>query len=141
MGMAMTYRKELLVNPEKAKSSSLYILGMCVMDYGVFNAISETTGSLPTESDYNLHFSFNLLKACCLHDKIPPIIPRMLMNNIAIKLATNEIEFVTPRHQNWALQIFDSIRSDLVPDFISKLKINHLITPQILLDITQKQFN
>lgn len=64
----------------------------------------------------------------------------MLLNNIAIKLINNELEFVIPRHQNWAFEIFDSIRSDLVSDFIIKLKINDLITPQILLDITKKQY-
>lgn len=95
---------------------------------------------MPTESDYILHLSFCLLRECCLHERIPAIIPRMLLNNIAIKLCTDELEFVVPRHQKWALEIFDSIRSDLVPDFITKLKINHLITPQILLEITQKQF-
>lgn len=58
MEMAKTYRKELLENPEKAKSSSMYILGMCVTDYGEFKNITENTGTLPTEGDYILHFSF-----------------------------------------------------------------------------------
>lgn len=38
------------------------------------------------------------------------------------------------------MEIFVSIRSDLVPDFITKMKINHLITPEILLEITKKQY-
>lgn len=45
---------------------------------------------------------------------------------------------VSPRHQNWAIDIFDKIRSDLVPDFITKLKLTTLITPEILIDITKK---
>jgi len=36
------------------------------------------------------------------------------------------------------MEVFASIRSDLVPDFITKLKIGHLITPEILMDITKK---
>ena len=76
---------------------------------------------MPTESDYILHFSFMVLKECCLNEKVPAIIPRVMLNNIAIKLGNNEIEFSIPRHQEWALEIFDSIRSDLVPDFITKL--------------------
>jgi len=36
------------------------------------------------------------------------------------------------------MDIFDKIRSDLVPDFIVKLKINHLITNEILIEITKK---
>lgn len=64
----------------------------------------------------------------------------MLLNSVALKLSSNEIEFEVPRHQFWALEIFASIRSDLVPDFVSKLRISQLVTPQILLDITKKQF-
>lgn len=138
--LARDYRKELLQNPEKAKGSSNLIMGMCITNFGHFShLVKEQT--MPSESDYILHLSFCLLRECCLHERIPAIIPRMLLNNIAIKVCTEELEFVVPRHQQWALEIFDCIRSDLVPDFITKLKIQHLITPQILLEITQKQFS
>lgn len=137
--MAKCYRSELLENPEKATVSSDLILGMCVTDYGLFAHASETTGSLPNESDYLLHLSLQLLKACCENEKVPAIVTRMLLNSIALKLSSNEILFEVPRHQFWALEIFASIRSDLVPDFVSKLRISQLVTPQILLDITKKQ--
>jgi hypothetical protein len=57
---------------------------------------------------------------------------------LALKVASGEIELKAPRHHNWAFETFASIRSDLVPDFISKLKIGHLITEEILMDITKK---
>lgn len=90
------FRKELLAkasqNPEQRKTnaSSDLIMGMCVHDYGMFSKVSEQ-GVAPTESDYTLHFSLCLLRECCLHEKIPALIPRMLLNNIAIKLSTNEL--------------------------------------------------
>jgi len=64
-----------------------------------------------------------------MNDRVPAIIPRVLLNNIAIKLSTNELVFEIPRHQNWALDIFGSLRSDLVQDFLTKLKITNFITP------------
>ena len=65
----------------------------------------------------------------------------MLLNNIAIKLSMNQIQFVTPRHQNWAMEIFAAVKSDLVPDFMNKMQINHMITPEILLNITKGQMD
>jgi len=62
----------------------------------------------------------------------------MLLNSIALRLSSSDLT-ITPRHQAWALDVFASIRSDLVPDFITKLKIGASITPEILLDITKKQ--
>ena len=42
----------------------------------------------------------------------------IILNNLALKLMDEEIKMITPRHQNWAIDIFDKIRSDLVPNFI-----------------------
>ena len=115
-------------------------MAQCVFDFGIFKHVSEK-GVQPTESDYILHFSLALLRETCLHPEIPQIIPRMLLNNIAIKLSMNQIDFVTPRHQNWAMEIFAAVKSDLVPDFMNKMKINHMITPEILLNITKGQMD
>jgi hypothetical protein len=77
----------------------------------------------PTKDDYIFHLTFGLLQECCQNDKVPAIVPRIILNNLAIKMMDEEIEMVSPRHQNWAIDIFDKIRSDLVPDFITKLKL------------------
>jgi len=111
-------------------------MGQCCIDFGLFQNLS-TEAADPTEDDYVLHFSLNLLKECCLNEKVPPIIPRMLLNNLAIKISSCELT-MQPRHQQWAMEIFDKVRSDLVPDFITKLKIGSLVTPELLLEITNK---
>jgi len=43
-----------------------------------------------------------------------------------------------PRHQMWAMQIFHKIRSDLVPDYISKLQLGNLVTEDLLVDCAKK---
>lgn len=55
-----------------------------------------------------------------------------------MKLSEEEIELVKPRHQNWAIDIFDKIQPNLVPDFINIMKLQNEITPEILIDITKK---
>ena len=44
-----------------------------------------------------------------------------------------------PLHQEWAMDIFDKIRSDLVPDYVIKLKVSHMVTVELLIEITHKQ--
>lgn len=44
-----------------------------------------------------------------------------------------------PLHQEWAMDIFDKIRSDLVPDYVIKLKVSHMVTDELLIEITNKQ--
>lgn len=103
-------------------------MAQCVIDYGQFIDASEGEIGVPTEADYIVHFTFCALRECCQNLAVPAIIPRVLLNNLALKISTGELEIAIPRHHNWAMEIFASIKSDLVPDFISKLKIGHLIT-------------
>lgn len=142
MDKGLGFREELLKreqqNPENAKTFPTdLIMSNCIRDFGMFAKISET-GVQPNKDDYIFHFTFGLLKECCMNERVPAIIPRVLLNNLALKLLTHEIEMTIPRHQNWAMETFDKVRSDLVPDFIVKLKINHLITNDVLIEITKK---
>ena len=56
-----------------------------------------------------------------------------------MKLLDDEIKLEVPRHQQWAMHIFHRVRSDLIPDFIGKLKIGSLVNESVLLDVTKKQ--
>ena len=111
------------------------MFGQCIRDYGMFK---NEKGQSPTIDDYIFHFTFGMLEACCLNEEIPTIIPRILLNNLAIKLIEKTISMAMPRHQDWSMEIFDRIRSDLVPDFINKMKIAHLVTEEYLINITKK---
>ena len=115
----LEYRDELL---EKHKENletlpNELILAQCITDFGIFKALSEEKEK-PTKNDYIFHLTFGLLKETCLSEKIPAIVPRIILNNLALKLMDGEIVMICPRHQNWAIDIFDKIRSDLVPNFI-----------------------
>lgn len=43
-----------------------------------------------------------------------------------------QVTMSIPLHQQWAMSIFDKIRSDLVPDFTTKLKLGNLVTEELL---------
>lgn len=50
----------------------------------------------------------------------------------------DRVKLETPKHQDWALSIFDKIRADLIPDFISKLKISARVDENVLLNVAKK---
>ena len=96
---------------------------------------------MPTEADYILHLSLGLLAECCLNDNVNAIIPRIILNNLAMKINSDEIKLEAPKHQEWALMMFDKLRADLIPDFISKLKLSDLVNEDVLLNVTKKQLD
>lgn len=46
---------------------------------------------MPTESDYIIHLSLGLLAECCMNDDVNAILPRIILNNLAIKINCDEI--------------------------------------------------
>jgi len=53
----------------------------------------------------------------------------------------NELQLATPRHQQWAMSIFPFLKQEIVPDFTATLKLNDLITSEMLLKMTQDYLN
>lgn len=51
----------------------------------------------------------------------------------------DRITLELPKHQDWAMSIFDQIRADLIPDFIGKLKLANRIDDTVLLNVAKKQ--
>lgn len=94
---------------------------------------------MPTESDYIFHLSLGLLAECCMNDDVNAILPRIILNNLAIKINCDEVQLDIPKHQDWGLKIFDSLRADLIPDFITKMKLSDKVDEKVLLDVTRKQ--
>lgn len=43
------------------------------------------------ESDYIVHLSMCLLEACCLNEKVPTLISRILLNNLYLQMQEKEI--------------------------------------------------
>ena len=136
------YRKELLQkraeNPE-VQIPTTTIMAKCVFDFGDFSHVSGPDKQ-PNDADYVFHLTLRLLAACCTNDSIPIIIPRVLLNNLAIKMSTKELEMDKDLHPRWAMEVFGQVRSDLIPDFITKLNLSSNVTPEILIDIAKNQF-
>lgn len=96
---------------------------------------------MPTESDYIFHLSLGLLAECCMNDDVNAIIPRIILNNLAIKINCDEVQLEIPKHQDWALKIFGNLRADLIPDFITKMKLSDKVDEEVLLNVTKKQLD
>lgn len=89
----LEYRDELL---EKHKENletlpNDMILAQCITDYGIFKNLKDDKPEKPTKDDYIFHFTFGLLQECCSLDKVPAIVPRIILNNLAIKMMDEEI--------------------------------------------------
>jgi hypothetical protein len=78
-----------------------------------------------------------MLASCCSNSDVSAIIPRIILNNIAIMI-DDRIKLEAPKHQDWAMSIFDQIRADLIPDFIGKLQLANRIDDTVLLNVAKK---
>lgn len=101
----LCYREELLANKDVANPESTKvisdgpIMAKCIKDFGIFSKKSEKNPELQeiaSKDDYVFHLTFGLLKECCRKDNMIPIIPRIIMNNIAMKLNDKEITLKVP---------------------------------------------
>lgn len=102
----LEYRTELLAkvqaDPDAAKTVGTTLMSQCILDFGIFNdaAVAQNPEqSKPTVHDYLLHLSLGLLVETCSGGDIPAIVPRIILNNLAIKLTSGEIVLEQPKHQ------------------------------------------
>jgi hypothetical protein len=79
---ATEFRLSVLNNPEKPYSKDLLFA----------QGIEDNS-----EDDYLVNFSLQLMAACSQCEKVPSMISRILMNNLAIQINEGEIEW-TPKH-------------------------------------------
>lgn len=58
-----------------------------IMNYGAFeNLRKQGDASTPTKDDYLFHMTFCLLEQTCVDDRIQMLIPRIILNNLAIRM-------------------------------------------------------
>jgi hypothetical protein len=146
----LEHRAELLAKVQADPAAAGTVMGpsplmsQCILDHGIFAdavAAQNPEHERPTIHDYVLHLSLGLLVETCTGGDIPAIVPRIILNNLAIKLNSGEIVLEQPKHQQWGLHIFHRVRSDLIPDFIGKLKLGGLVNDNVLLDVTKRQLS
>ena len=62
----------------------------------------------------------------------------MILNSFAIQLNDEAVKICLPRHQEWAMKIFENIKADLISDFIKHFSLQDIVTDALLLDIAKK---
>ena len=101
----LKYRYETLektkTTPDLLSAQGNTIMSMCIKDHGYFKGICDNPeeGKFPNEHDYFLHFLFGLLIESCSNDNIPTLVPRIILNNLAISISEGKFVLQKPRHQ------------------------------------------
>lgn len=74
------------------------------------------------ESDYIVWLILTLMEACSSEEKVPGIICRILINNLFFQVSEGEIK-LTPKHKELAMSKLESIRGEIIFDFVKKLEL------------------
>ena len=78
------------------------------------------------ESDYIVRFMLNLLEAVQTNEAVPLLIGRILINSLHMQVSDNEI-ILTPKHQEIALGKLESIRTEIIFDYVLKLNLSSIV--------------
>lgn len=103
MDRGCEYREELLkkaqANPENADAivNDDFIMSKCIKNYGVF--ASDQPGATPTADDYFFHLTLGMLEHTCINDRLQNTIPRVILNNLVIKMIEKQVTMSIPLHQ------------------------------------------
>jgi hypothetical protein len=104
LAKGLEYRAETLQKlnetPNLLDAQGNTIMSMCIKDHGYFKGICDNPeeGKLPNEHDYFLHLIFGLLIESCSNDSIPSLVPRIILNNLAINISEGKFVLQIPRH-------------------------------------------
>ena len=111
-----------------------------ILDHGYFSKLSGAD-TKPNEADYLMNLILSLLAECCTDERVPIVISRLIINSLTFKVSHNELDLELPKHQEWAMEIFDTIRSDLIQDYIKVLKLGDRISEDILVSTIKKHID
>ena len=79
-----------------------------------------------SEHDYVIKLALGLLEECSKNLKVPNLIARIILNNLAIKVADGLL-ILTEEHKLWAKQKLISCRADLINDFVAKFELKGIV--------------
>ena len=69
----------------------------------------------------------------------PAAAGRTVLEVIGERIESKELELAKPRHQKWAMSAMHRVRSDLIPEYIKRLDLTKLATPEAMLEVAKKQ--
>lgn len=76
-----------------------------------------------------MRFSLSLLEAVSLHEHVPSIVNRIIINNLYLQIKEREI-VLTPHHQDIALSKLENIRGEILFDYVQKMGLTHRVDPE-----------
>lgn len=88
-------------------------------------------------NDYLVRFILNFLEACCMNEDLTLIICRVLLNHIFHKIQEDQLIY-SNKHQEIALTKIENIRTEMLFDYVNKMKLEHKVNPKFYKDITRK---
>jgi hypothetical protein len=90
-----------------------------------------------SEHDYVIKLALGLLEECSKNLKVPNLIARIILNNLAIKVADGLL-ILTEEHKLWAKQKLISCRADLINDFVAKFELKGIVGEEEFKKIAQE---
>jgi hypothetical protein len=88
-------------------------------------------------NDYLVKFILNLLEACCMNEELTVIICRILLNHLFHRMQDEQIIF-NSKHQEIALSKIENIRTEILFDYVNKMKLEAKVNPPFYKEITRK---
>jgi len=88
-------------------------------------------------NDYLVKFLLNLLEACCMNEELTVIICRILLNHLFHKMQEEEVIF-KEKHQGMAFSKIENIRTEMLFDYVNKMKLEQKVNLPFYKEITRK---
>ena len=89
------------------------------------------------ENDFTIFFLLNMMEACSLNEAVPGIICRVLLNNLFAQIAELKVKYVA-KHQEIAFTKVESIRTEMLFDFVNKMKLTTRVNNDFYRQLAQK---
>lgn len=88
------------------------------------------------DNDYKVRFLLNLMEACCMKEELTGIICRVLFNYLTNSIRDDELKY-TEKLQDIAFNKLVNIRTEMLFDFVEKMKLTERVTPEFYKVIAQ----
>lgn len=75
-----------------------------------------------SDDDYSFFFTINLLEACSIRYNVPVLVIRIALNHLGFMIQDGAVT-IKPEHQKYAMDKLQSIRSEVIHDYVKHLKL------------------
>lgn len=96
-----------------------------------------TANLLDSDNDFTISFILNLMEACGANEAVPGIINRCMLNHIYNLIADEKVKY-TEKHQDIAFTKVENIRTEILFDFVNKMKLTERVTNDFYKHLAKK---